>query len=274
MNLTTAHTQSHTLPALAKSSAGIGVSFLKGGHRHQCGFFVSTAWQAQSYERAVRGSLGSAGTLSRYANLHGSAHPDWRRGRGNSNRIKEDIAMSTTTPEIRLIDGRPVTTSRAVASFFKKQHQHVTQKIEKLDCSAQFLTSNFSLVPFNHNGNTYTEYQITKDGFVFLAMGFTGKKAATFKEAYINRFNELEKQTQHLPAAINDHEKYQMVNNLIQSMGFKSQPVLLPNNDVINLIQTLRFHQQQLRQIQTSPEWMETTIRSIQDLTNRKFLGE
>jgi len=32
---------------------------------------------------------------------------------------------------------------------------------------------------------------MTKDGFAFLAMGFTGKKAAAFKEAYINAFNQM-----------------------------------------------------------------------------------
>ncbi|HHL2105229.1 TPA: Rha family transcriptional regulator [Escherichia coli] len=37
-------------------------------------------------------------------------------------------------------------------------------------------------------------YQITRDGFAFLAMGFTGKRAAQFKEAYINAFNQMEKQ--------------------------------------------------------------------------------
>ncbi|EPX4070212.1 Rha family transcriptional regulator, partial [Shigella flexneri] len=35
-------------------------------------------------------------------------------------------------------------------------------------------------------------YQITKNGFVFLVMGFTGKKAAAFKEAYIAEFDRME----------------------------------------------------------------------------------
>lgn len=33
---------------------------------------------------------------------------------------------------------------------------------------------------------------MTRDGFVFLAMGYRGKKAAEFKELYIRRFNEME----------------------------------------------------------------------------------
>ncbi len=99
-----------------------------------------------------------------------------------------------TTPEVHLVGGKAVTTSRAVAAFFGRQHHHVVQKIENLDCSVEFLTRNFSRVPYLHNGNTYTEYQITRDGFTFLAMGFTGKKAAQFKEAYIEAFNALEQQ--------------------------------------------------------------------------------
>jgi phage regulator Rha-like protein len=41
-------------------------------------------------------------------------------------------------------------------------------------------------------GELRKEYQITKDGFAFLVMGFTGKVAAKFKEAYILAFNKLE----------------------------------------------------------------------------------
>ncbi|EFB0737553.1 single-stranded DNA-binding protein [Campylobacter coli] len=36
-------------------------------------------------------------------------------------------------------------------------------------------------------------YNLTRDGFSLLAMGFTGKKALQFKIAFINAFNEMEK---------------------------------------------------------------------------------
>lgn len=48
-------------------------------YRLDSGFFVSTAWQVR-YGRAVWGCASSAGSYVRYANLHGSAHPDWRQG--------------------------------------------------------------------------------------------------------------------------------------------------------------------------------------------------
>ena len=35
-------------------------------------------------------------------------------------------------------------------------------------------------------------YYITRDGFVLLAMGYTGEKAMKFKEAYINQFNAMQ----------------------------------------------------------------------------------
>jgi ribosome maturation protein Sdo1 len=38
-------------------------------------------------------------------------------------------------------------------------------------------------------GEARPAYEMTKDGFIFVVMGFTGAKAAATKEAYINAFN-------------------------------------------------------------------------------------
>lgn len=42
-------------------------------------------------------------------------------------------------------------------------------------------------------------YQITKNGFVFLVMGYTGAKAAQFKEAYISAFDRMEAELRERP---------------------------------------------------------------------------
>lgn len=90
-------------------------------------------------------------------------------------------------------DGRLVTTSLKVAEVFGKVHAKVMRDIEKLDCSNEFTIANFGKRTFKtEQGNEYPMYEITKDGFVFLVMGYTGKKAAEFKEAYIKKFNEME----------------------------------------------------------------------------------
>lgn len=95
---------------------------------------------------------------------------------------------------------RVVTTSLQVAEYFGKPHYDVLKSIKSLDCSDLFREGNFSLSCYTKkNGNitkSYPMYYMTRDGFTFLAMGFTGKVAAQFKEAYINAFNEMEEMLQ------------------------------------------------------------------------------
>ena len=96
--------------------------------------------------------------------------------------------------------------SLAVAEMFEKQHFHVMRDIEMLDCSKEFNQSNFGLVKYTDSkGETRPAYNMTRDGFVFLAMGYRGKKAAQFKEAYIRRFNEMESYIKTLVATRTDY---------------------------------------------------------------------
>nr|WP_250953466.1 Rha family phage regulatory protein [Escherichia coli] len=109
------------------------------------------------------------------------------------------VTMTTlptlSQPEIAIVDGQAVTSSLAVADFFSKRHDDVLKKIRTLECSASFTARNFSVSDYTDcTGRKLPCYQITRDGFAFLAMGFTGKRAAQFKEAYINAFNQMEKQ--------------------------------------------------------------------------------
>lgn len=103
--------------------------------------------------------------------------------------------MANSTPQIHLSDGLTYTTTREVAEYFQKHHKDVIRKLENLDCSPEFNQRNFTPVKYiDGKGEARTEYQVTRDGFAFLAMGFTGKKAAQFKEAYITAFNKMESQ--------------------------------------------------------------------------------
>ncbi|ECJ3538041.1 Rha family transcriptional regulator [Salmonella enterica] len=109
----------------------------------------------------------------------------------------EDAIMATALtlshPEVTIENGRAVTTSVAVAEYFRKMHKDVLKKIDNLDCSAEFNERNFAPVDYTDaKGEKRPAYQITKNGFVFLVMGFTGKKAAAFKEAYIAEFDRME----------------------------------------------------------------------------------
>ncbi|MGF1727088.1 Rha family transcriptional regulator [Photobacterium nomapromontoriensis] len=91
-----------------------------------------------------------------------------------------------------------VTDSLTVSKHFSKQHKHILSKIESLDCSDVFASANFSAHAQKITAGAVIRdskvYQMTKDGFMFLVMGFTGKRAAAVKEAYINAFNLMAKQ--------------------------------------------------------------------------------
>ncbi|MCR0998649.1 Rha family transcriptional regulator [Serratia rubidaea] len=97
------------------------------------------------------------------------------------------------SPEIIVSHGQAVTTTRSVSDFFGKRHADVIRRVENIDCSPEFTERNFALSAYQDpTGRTLPMYQITKNGFVFLVMGFTGKKAAQFKEAYIAEFDRME----------------------------------------------------------------------------------
>ena len=89
--------------------------------------------------------------------------------------------------------GKDVTTSLIVAQVFGKEHKNVLRDIENLSCSDNFNRLNFERITYKDVRNReQTAYEMTKDGFSFLVMGYTGEKAGQFKETFINEFNKRE----------------------------------------------------------------------------------
>lgn len=88
---------------------------------------------------------------------------------------------------------RLITTSLKIAEKFGKEHAHVLRDIRDMECSDTFRESNFGLSSYKSaQGKTLPMYEVTRDGFTILAMGYTGKEAMKFKEDYINAFNAME----------------------------------------------------------------------------------
>lgn len=132
----------------------------------------------------------------RLAGLRVRTHPTRRFLK----RLKQERSMSqlaltgAIAPAITVIDGSPTTLSTDVARHFGKQHLHVMERIRALlpDLPEQH-QSDFRLVEYTDaKGEKRPAYRLTRDGFVVLAMGFTGKKALQFKLAYIDAFNRME----------------------------------------------------------------------------------
>ena len=99
---------------------------------------------------------------------------------------------------VSIRNNQVVTTSLQVAKFFRKNHFDVLRAIREIECSDNFQECNFAFSFYfrdlpNNAVKKEPMYYLTRDGFTFLAMGFTGKIAAKFKEEYINAFNEMER---------------------------------------------------------------------------------
>lgn len=115
----------------------------------------------------------------------------------NSNPVSTLTTKPSTEVSVEIFEGKATTSSLDVAKHFRKLHKDVLKRIGTLDCSEEFHKRNFApmtiKVPVG-NGAQREEpaYRMSRDGFTFLCMGFTGKEAAKWKESYINAFNKME----------------------------------------------------------------------------------
>ena len=88
--------------------------------------------------------------------------------------------------------------SRDVAEHFEKQHKDVLESIRNLTAENSATKSMFIETSFESRGKFYPQYELTRDGFSLLVMGFTGSKALEWKLKYIEAFNEMERELKRL----------------------------------------------------------------------------
>jgi Rha family phage regulatory protein len=111
--------------------------------------------------------------------------------------VKVNRIIDPEQLHVRIIDGKAMVPSRIVADVFRKRHADVIRAIESLQVPDTFKKRNFALLEIprqNAIGKTTVDkaYNMTRDGFTILAMGFTGQRAMEFKLAYIEAFNAME----------------------------------------------------------------------------------
>lgn len=123
-------------------------------------------------------------------------------------------------PVVFIRDGEVFANSKDVAALFEKRHDNVIRDITVLIGQEPSLgrrefaeggVLKFEETPYvdPQNGQTYRSYNMTRDGFTLLAMGFTGSKALKWKLRYIEAFNVMEAELRNRPtidpmAALND----------------------------------------------------------------------
>lgn len=152
-------------------------------------------------------------------------------------------------------NNQTITTSKLVAYAFEKQHKHVLRDIEKLkkdmpNFGPMFMES----TAWDSYGREQKIYLINKDGFLLLAMGFTGSKALKFKAAFIEAFNEMQKRLEQ-PKPLTAREQM----NLIMEVSEETA-------------QRVDKLEEKVQTLQTSITIDYTQQKQIQVLVNKKVL--
>lgn len=101
-------------------------------------------------------------------------------------------------PEIYTRDGIVLTDSVRVSRFFGKRHDHVIEAIDNAHVSDAFRAENFlEIETIEKSGATTRKRRVVEmrfSGFIRLIMSFTGREAGILKEAYILRFEAMERE--------------------------------------------------------------------------------
>lgn len=128
-------------------------------------------------------------------------------------------------------NGQVVARSRVVAEKFGKEHNKVVRAIEnkiesltRQNCQVKNL---FIESMFTHNGNEYKEYLLTRDGFTFIVMGFTGAEADMWKLKYIEAFNKMEQALREQVPLLEYNQELQELDKVAKIIGLSKQDKLV-----------------------------------------------
>ena len=159
--------------------------------------------------------------------------------------------------------GRDVTTSLIVAQVFNKEHKNVLRDIENLSCSETFNRLNFERISYTDvRGRTQSAYEITKDGFSFLVMGYNGKKAGEFKEMFINEFNKRE-----MMLKSDDYI-------LARSQEILHNRLLLAEKQLESAKATITSQSEQLKAQAPKVEYTDNVLNSVNTYTSTQMAKE
>lgn len=129
-----------------------------------------------------------------------------------------------------------------VAKFFEKNHKDVLRDIRNITEPTSGLSEEFSRRNFepskytDERGKKQPCFEMTRDGFTLLAMGYTGAKAMKFKELYIRRFNEME---QFINTLVTARREFPLLTENIKLLHENPKPYHFSNEcDMLNRIVT------------------------------------
>lgn len=164
--------------------------------------------------------------------------------------------MENLIVKIESKNGLNVVSSRIVAEQLGKEHKNVIRDLENLLSS-----SNVSqlIIESSYRAKTgiYKEYLLTKDGFTLYMFNIQGYN--DFKMAYINRFNEMEKELK---------EKFKVPTTIKEALL-----IALEQQEKIELLEIEnKIKEQQIAEFEPKIEYLDT-ILSSEDVMSISQIG-
>ncbi|HEC2771471.1 TPA: Rha family transcriptional regulator [Campylobacter coli] len=127
------------------------------------------------------------------------------------------VIINNVEVNLNIKENKVFINSLDLAKVFNKNHKDVLETT-KNQPQNDFTESNFILSTYkDKKGELRPCYNLTRDGFSLLVMGFTGEKAYKWKIEFIKAFNEMEKRLRNI-----EYEKHDKL-AFRQSLGYKSQ---------------------------------------------------
>ncbi|EAJ0009347.1 hypothetical protein C6L67_04145 [Campylobacter coli] len=174
------------------------------------------------------------------------------------------VIINNVEVNLNIKENKVFINSLDLAKVFNKNHRHILQTT-KNQPQNDFTESNFILSTYkDKKGELRPCYNLTRDGFSLLVMGFTGEKAYKWKVEFIKAFNEMEKRLKNL-----EQEKMQKL-AFHQSLGYKSQ-LKQQKEHYENKIKALKYDLEKKKELSFKRKLSEKELLELRKILARDY---
>ncbi|ENT5909593.1 Rha family transcriptional regulator [Campylobacter coli] len=174
------------------------------------------------------------------------------------------VIINNVEVNLNIKENKVFINSLDLAKVFNKNHKDVLETT-KNQPQNDFTESNFILSTYkDKKGELRPCYNLTRDGFSLLVMGFTGEKAYKWKVEFIKAFNEMEKRLKNL-----EQEKMQKL-AFHQSLGYKSQ-LKQQKEKYENKIKALKYDLEKKKQLSFKRKLSEKELLELRKILAKDY---
>ncbi|EIZ1636493.1 Rha family transcriptional regulator [Campylobacter coli] len=174
------------------------------------------------------------------------------------------VIINNVEVNLNIKENKVFINSLDLAKVFNKNHKDVLETT-KNQPQNDFTESNFILSTYkDKKGELRPCYNLTRDGFSLLVMGFTGEKAYKWKIEFIKAFNEMEKRLRNI-----EYEKHDKL-AFRQSLGYKSQ-LKQQKEHYENKIKALKYDLEHKKELSFKRKLSEKELLELRKILARDY---